>query len=103
MKTGTSCAVLLVIACLISFVDAGAQEPCGLKQLTDDPAQDGFPSWSPDGSRIAFKEGSNLWVLDVSSGRFDKVFSEPGKVPIPTGWSPDGTEIADPRDAFMQT
>jgi Tol biopolymer transport system component len=26
----------------------------GLRQLTDDPGQDGFPSWSPDGARIAF-------------------------------------------------
>lgn len=184
MKTRTSCAVVFVISCLISFSDVGAQEENRLRQLTDDPAQDGFPSWSPDGryilfsryggdvapektglwlvspdggephqlttfigehpdwspdgryiafdgdfgnsiqlvsasggtpirivpesipvlrggqpkwspdgSRIAFKEGSNLWVLEVSTGRFDKVFSEPGKVPIPTGWSLDGTEI----------
>ena len=183
MKTGTSCAVILVIACLIAPVDAGAQESHGLKQLTIDPAQDGFPrwspdgkhlvfsryggedapenglwlvspdggephqltfvigehphwspdghyiafdgdfgnsiqlvsasggtpirivpesipvfrggqpKWSPDGSRIVFKEGENLWVLDVSTGSFEKIFSEEGKLPIPTGWSHDGSEI----------
>jgi Tol biopolymer transport system component len=184
MKTGTTCAALLVIAWLALPVDAGAQEPQGLKQLTSDPAQDGFPQWSPDGesivfsryggdeapgrnglylvspdggepqrlttllgehphwspdghyiafdgdfgnriqlvaasggtpvrivpesipvlhggqpkwspdgSRIAFKGGPNLWVLDLATGSFDTVFSEPGKVAIPTCWSLDGKEI----------
>jgi len=177
-------AVTLVFAFLFSFSHSAAQEERGLRQLTDDPAQDGFPSWSPDGryilfsryagdaapektglwlvspdggeprrlttvigehpdwspdgryvvfdgdfgnsiqlvsasggtpirivpesipvlrggqpkwspdgTRIAFKEGSNLWVLEVSTGRFDKVFSEAGKVPIPACWSRDGKEI----------
>lgn len=49
MKTRTICAVLLVIACLVPFVDACAQVQYRPKQLTDDPAQDGFPCWSPDG------------------------------------------------------
>jgi len=26
----------------------------GLRQLTDAPGEDGFPSWSPDGTKIAF-------------------------------------------------
>lgn len=184
MKTGTSCAAMLVIFCLVSLSDAKAQEEHGLRQLTDDPAQDGFPSWapdgryivfsryageeapertglymvspdggeplrlttvigehpdwspdgryvafdgdfgnsiqlvsssggvpirivpesipvfrggqprwSPDGSRIAFKEGPNLWVLDLSTGRFDKVFTDPDRLPIANDWSPDGKEI----------
>jgi len=185
MRTGSSCAVILAVLCLVSVLAAAAQEQqSSPRQLTDDPAQDGFPSWSPDGryilfsryggdfapektglwlvspdggesrqlttfigehpdwspdgryivfdgdfgnsiqlvsasggipirivpesipvlrggqpkwspdgSRIAFKVRSNLWVLDVSTGRFDKVFRKWGKSPIPTGWSLDGTEI----------
>jgi len=52
----------------------------------------GQPTWSPDGSRIAFKEGSNLWMLEVSTGRFDSFFAA-GKLPIPTCWSHDGEEL----------
>jgi len=29
----------------------------------------------------------------VSTGRFDKIFTEPGKILIPTDWSHDGQEI----------
>jgi TolB protein len=175
---------ILVFTRLVFFVDASAQEKYRLKQLTNDPAQDGFPCWSPDGqyivfsrygkditpektglwlvspdtgeqqqlttaigehpnwssdghyiafdgdfgnsiqlvsasggtpirivpesipvlrggqpkwspdcSRIVFKEGPNLWMLEVSTGRFDKLFSEQGKLTIPTCWSYDGKNI----------
>ncbi len=181
---GLGRAVVLVMSCLISFSHLEAQKEYGVRQLTDDPAQDGYPSWSPDGrsilfsryggddapektglwlvspdggephrlttvigehpdwspdgryiafdgdfgnsiqlvsasggtpirivpasipvlrggqpkwspdgTRIAFKEGSNLWVLELSTGRLETIFSEAGKVPIPTGWATDGTEI----------
>jgi TolB protein len=53
----------------------------------------GQPRWSPDGTRVAFKEGAVLWVLELATGRFEKIFSEPSKRPIPTGWSADGSEI----------
>lgn len=53
----------------------------------------GQPKWSPDGSRIAFKEGQNLWVLELATGRFEKVFTEEGKLPLPLCWSHDGDEI----------
>jgi Tol biopolymer transport system component len=105
MGTRSSRAVMLVVSCLLSALDVPAQQERGLRQLTSDPAQDGFPRWSPDGqnilfsryggddTRIAFKEESNIWVLDVSTGRFQKVLSEPGKLPIPACWSHDGKEL----------
>lgn len=54
----------------------------------------GNPIWSPDGTRIAFKdEGSNLWVLDVRTGEARVVFKEEGKRPILGCWSPYTDEI----------
>lgn len=184
MQIGVGCGVMLVAACLVSVADAGNENQYRLRQLTDDPSQDGFPCWSPDGkdilfsrnggdaapektglwlvspdggeprqlaaiiaehpdwspdgryvvfdgdfgssiqlvsvsggtpirivpesiavsqggtprwspegARIAFREGQNLWVLNVSTGRFDMVLNEQGKLPIPTCWSHDGEEI----------
>lgn len=184
MRTPGGPALMFLLACLLHSPEGTAQEEGGLRQLTDDPAQDGYPSWSPDGrhilfsryggeaapektglwvvppdegvprrlttvigehpdwspdgryivfdgdygnsiqlvssdggtpvrivpesipvvrggqpkwspdgTRIAFKEGSNLWVLEVSTGRFEKIFSEAPKVPIPVCWSHDGREI----------
>ena len=53
----------------------------------------GNPNWSPDSRRIAFREGSNLWVLDVRSGEANVVFTQEGTYPIPGCWSDDGEEI----------
>ena len=54
----------------------------------------GQAKWSPDGSRVVFKEGPNLWLLELATGRFEKVFSEEGKLPIPTCWSHDGEDVS---------
>jgi Tol biopolymer transport system component len=184
MKIATISYVMLIVAARFTSVDTAAQEATGLKRLTDDPAQDGFPQWSPDGetivfsryggdeapeknglwlvspqggeprrltrmlgehphwspdghyiafdgdfgatiqlvaasggtpirivpesipverggqpkwspdgSRVAFKEGQNLWVLELANGRFEKVFSEEERLPLPLCWSHDGEEI----------
>jgi dipeptidyl aminopeptidase/acylaminoacyl peptidase len=93
MRIRADSAVLLAVACFACATDVGAQEPLGLRQLTDDPAQDGFSQWSPDGSRIAFKAWADPWVLDLPTGRLTEVFEEDGKLPIPTCRSPDGEEI----------
>jgi TolB protein len=77
----------------IQLVSASGGTPIRIVPESIPVLRGGQPKWSPDGSRIAFKEGPNLWVLDVSTGRFDRVFSEQGKIPIPTCWSPDGDEI----------
>jgi hypothetical protein len=67
MKTGTSGAVILDISCLTASSDLEAQEQDRLRQLTDDPAWDGFPQWSPDGSRIACRHGT-LALLAIQLG-----------------------------------
>ena len=71
--------------------------------LTNDPAEDTDPVWSPDGTRIAFVKASeghdNVWVMNADgSGQTNLT---PGAVTTgqanegtnPT-WSPDGTRIA---------
>lgn len=53
----------------------------------------GNPVWSPDGSRIAFKAGSTVWVLEIETGTLTHVFEAPGKLTIPSCWSRDGERI----------
>ena len=66
--------------------------------LTDDPAWDEGPSWSPDGDRIVFASdrgdnpGLNIYVMD-SKGRILMKLTNESSNGQPA-WSPDGTKIA---------
>jgi Tol biopolymer transport system component len=54
------------------------------------PGRYGTVNLSPDGSRIAFRRGDELWTLQLANGvetRVDAVFSS-------LIWSPDGTRFA---------
>jgi len=55
----------------------------------------GLPCWSPDGSQIAFKEGStgSLWIYDMKTAAVSRIFREEGLLPLPGCWSGDGTYI----------
>jgi Tol biopolymer transport system component len=47
------------------------------QRLTDDPANDGLPTWSPDGKWLAFVSDRGgqwgIWLLHVASGQLYKV------------------------------
>src|SRR5574341_1956908 len=46
----------------------------------------GLPCWSPDGSRLAFRSLNDLYVLELPTGKFSKVFHKEGYIPIPNYW-----------------
>ena len=62
---------LTVILALFGIwtISLNAQNMFIARQLTFDSAQHGFPTWSPDGNRIAFSRGrfgnSDIWIMDL--------------------------------------
>lgn len=66
-------------------------------QLTNDPANDVMPSFSPDGQRIAFasnRSGSwDIYVMGAKGGQAIQLTSEPSHELHPS-WSPDGKNLA---------
>ena len=72
-------------------------------QLTDDAFIDLSPSWSPDGSTIAFVTDrggkADIWLMDVASGEATQLTDNPRPANSPI-WSPDGTRIAYLSDAL---
>jgi Tol biopolymer transport system component len=51
----------------------------------------GFPTMSPDGSRIAYRDGSSIYVVDVSTGESSKVAD--GNADDNAAWLDDDTLI----------
>ncbi len=73
--------------------------------LTDSPAWDLIPRWSPDGSKIGFlshRDGNDeIYVMDADGSNPTNLTNNPagdgpGEVLFPqaVAWSPDGSKIA---------
>ena len=67
------------------------------RQLTFTAGAESFPSWSPDGGRIAYvsDQGGNndIWVVPAAGGAARNFTDHPGNDTQPA-WSPDGNQIA---------
>lgn len=99
---------VLLVAGAIGFAlrslveeDRGASLPrlSRPRQITAAVGVEAYPTWSPDGSRIAYAAlagGDNwdVWVGQVSGGPAVNLTSKHDDADLHPGWSPDGSEIA---------
>jgi TolB protein len=73
-----------------------ALEDGTIVRLTQDPALDGGPTWSPDGRWIAFhsdRDGDyEIWIMAATGGPATQLTDDPAQ-DISPRWSPDGASI----------
>ena len=78
----------------IYVMDADGSNPV---RLTNEPASDEQPAWSPDGRRLAFtslRDGNwEVHAMDADGGNQTNMTNSPGQDLHPA-WSPDGQKIA---------
>jgi len=84
----------------IAFSSEGAiqtinPDGTGLKRLTHRGSGDGNPSWSPDGSRIAFVRDKTIYIMQSDGSNIFPVLFSPNTLEISdVAWSPDGQQLA---------
>jgi TolB protein len=73
----------------------GSETGRHLRRLTNDAEGENYPSWSPDGKRLAYQRdynGSAIYIADADGRNERRISSTPGFDATPS-WSPDGTKI----------
>jgi len=67
-----------------------------VRQLTDNDVWEAFPTWSPDGTRIAFVSGRDgddeIFVMNADGTQVHQL-TDNDAVDGRPAWSPDGTRI----------
>jgi tricorn protease len=85
----------------LAFVYAGDlwianHDGSAARRLTSHPAAESSPSFSPDGSMLAFaanyENNLDVYVIDAAGGQPRRLTWHPG-VDVPTGWTPDGSAV----------
>ena len=76
-----------------------------LRQLTNNPAADTHPRWSPDGTSLLFlstrKEGQQAWLLPLLGGEPRQLTRFAAGIGDPV-WSPDGKQIVFTSDVYPE-
>jgi len=100
-KTLLSTVLVAIVALFANPLNAQDRFP--VRRLTFDPAQEGFPSWSPDGSTIVYfllRRDSTwmtgLWKVPAGGGEPRQFTDFIGEHP---DWSPDGHYIVFDADS----
>ena len=52
------------------------------------------PTWSPDGTKIAFGRGGEIWIMNTDGTQRTSITADVYPVAEHPAWSPDGTRIA---------
>jgi Tol biopolymer transport system component len=69
----------------------------GLRQLTNDAANDRFPSWSPDGKRLAFASNRTgeyqIWIINADGSGLAQLTAAPEGLVYPV-WSRDASRMS---------
>ena len=63
-------------------------------RLTADPQMEADAQWSPDGSKIAFRSGREISVMNADGTNVQRLTSRTNDLPNTFTWSPDGSRIA---------
>jgi TolB protein len=81
-------------------------QPGSVERLTDHPADDLYPAWSPDGTQLACasrRDGnSEIYIMDVATGGLRRV-TDQGSEEWAPAWSPDGHYLAYQSDRNGQS
>jgi TolB protein len=82
---------------VMDFDPVTGQGGANVRRLTDDGGDEGWPTWSADGKRIAFhsdRSGNwDIWVVNVDGSGLTNLTNQPGDDRY-AAWSRDGKKIA---------
>lgn len=65
-----------------------------LTQITSNAVSDTWVEWSPDGHRLTFRRGSDVWLTDLRTGETTQLTHVPAQFAQMAAWSPNGQQIA---------
>ncbi len=82
---------------LVELDDKGQVTKRAPQNLSNDPGDDSYPTWSPDGKRIAFtstRSGqAEIHVVDAGGKNVRQMTKHQGLYPYCADWSPNGRRI----------